>query len=228
MNIGRILLPTVLVMVSLIIASCVNDEPNGNDFLAPHFDETQDIEYYYDDGYFHYSFMVETPTPCYAVETEELILESDPEQVAVNVVMRDTGGVCAQVVTSVEVSGSIPLSSKPASFTILLKDTEAYSAIMDPVINDDWRIESVTMSRHDSGLDYGFTLNLPNPCYSYEVDEIVSGNTLDLMITIIPPKDDMICIQVIEQKRVEGSIPTVVDSVNIFIDEAIVYTQDFE
>ena len=221
------MMPVMLLVAVMIVASCTtidDNDTNGNGLEAPFFDSGQDMDMYYENGIFHYSFMVDLPSPCYTVEKNEIIMESYPERVMVDVAIKSTDDdMCAQVITPYEVTGSIPLANLPASFSVSLKGDVALEKEMGMEVKDDHRISSINMNRMEGSLEYGFTLNLPNPCYSYALDESIQGLTLTIDITMIPPKDDVMCIQVIEQKRVEGSIEGNIDEVKIFIDSELVY-----
>ena len=228
------LLPFFMVFIVLLIASCtIEDNGNGNgiETEAPYFDPTQEIELTYNENeeYFEYSFMVDLPTPCYVVETSESIMESYPEQVAVDVTMRKTGDdMCAEVITPVEVTGKVPLANAPGRFHILLKGNPVYQQILErEPIQDDWRLEVMEMNKVGSELSYEFTLNLPTPCHSYALNERIDNNVLLLEITIIPPKGDVMCAQVIQQELVEGSFAGEFNEVKVLIDSEIVYERSF-
>jgi hypothetical protein len=220
------LAPLLLLFGALLIASCtqpINNE-QSNVTIAPYFDESQDIDLRHEGNTFYYSFMVDMPTPCYTVETKESILESYPEQVVVDVTLIKTDAeMCAEVITPIEVSGSIPLANKPASFSVTLKGELAQRVEVKMENVEDWRIENTNFNKLQNSVEYGFTLNLPNPCYDYRIDERVEGFTLNLDITIIPPKGDVMCIQVVEQKRVEGTVQGNVDEVKISIDSELAH-----
>jgi hypothetical protein len=221
-----ILVPLFMAFAVLLIASCTTPETNSTELEAPQW-AGSDADVVYRDGLVEYSFMVEVPSACHELIVEERVLESYPEQIEIDVKMRQTEEMCAQVITQKEVTGEIALANPPARFSVLLKGEPAYTEDMERDIEDDWRIEGVSIVRDDVSLNYEFQLNLPNPCHTYRIDESIVGNELTLAVTIVPPKSDVMCIEVIDQQIVEGSVPQKIDMVRIFIDSKMVYEESF-
>ena len=225
------LAPLFLLFIALLIASCTTiiDKEPTTETIAPYLDKNQNFDLRHEDKTFYYSFIVEMPTPCYTVETKETILESYPEQIVVDVTLIKTDAeMCAEVITPMEVSGSIPLANEPASFSVSLKGEIAHRAEIQMENNNDWRIKNANFNKLENSVEYGFTLNLPNPCYGYRINERIEGFTLNLDITTIPPKEDIMCIQVVEQKSVEGSVSGNIDEVKITIDSELAHYQFLE
>ncbi|HEX7455941.1 MAG TPA: hypothetical protein VF303_00545 [Candidatus Nanoarchaeia archaeon] len=77
----------------------------------------------YDGGTLHYNGTVQVPTACYKLKDETTVLESYPEQVQIRITAgqtkSDVGGVCAQVITTLEFSGQVQVS-KDAVVTVFL------------------------------------------------------------------------------------------------------------
>ena len=83
---------------------------------------------WYTDGILRYSARIEKPTPCHALDVEELIMESFPVQVRVNVDVYnpDPGQICIQVIDVVELEGSIEIDHLPASFSLFINGQERF------------------------------------------------------------------------------------------------------
>lgn len=84
----------------------------------------------YNNGVHTYVGNVETPTPCFDVTGEALVAESFPEQVTIRLEAKDTGAVCAQVITtkkfkvSFHASGEAYIKSFLNGSPVLFKVTE--------------------------------------------------------------------------------------------------------
>jgi len=86
----------------------------------------------YSDGKLSYSHVVTKPTPCYLVEVEELIMESFPVQVRINlnVVENPETQVCIQVLTDETVTGEIPIDHRPGIVEISVNGERAFSSTL--------------------------------------------------------------------------------------------------
>jgi hypothetical protein len=61
----------------------------------------------------------------------------------------------------------------------------------------------------DNKWDYTLTGQLPNPCYSANVEELVAESypeQVHINVTVIPPKKDVVCIQTISEFKKTGTI----------------------
>lgn len=81
----------------------------------------------YANGAYHVEGVLTLPTPCHQLLVEPLIMESYPEQVAVNFTIRDTGGMCVQV-----------LHEQPWEFDVRVSELATFSASINgnPAIFD--------------------------------------------------------------------------------------------
>lgn len=80
----------------------------------------------YESGTLHYRGTVQAPTACYKLRDETTVLESSPEQVQIRISAGQTKsdtpdaiGVCAQVITDLEIAGQVQVS-KDAVVTVFL------------------------------------------------------------------------------------------------------------
>ena len=71
-----------------------------------------------DDGVLTYSIRVQAPTPCHEPVVQERIMESYPVQVGLDVTFRDSGQMCAQVITEKTVTGRITIDAPVSTVTI--------------------------------------------------------------------------------------------------------------
>lgn len=91
--------------------------PAGESFVAE-----------YADGVLSYSARIMVPTPCHDVRIDEMILESDPIQVRIDVSFTsDPDEMCAQVIDERTIEGRITLQEEPGSVT-LVTPFETYEA----------------------------------------------------------------------------------------------------
>ncbi len=90
--------------------------------------ENFDISFDENSNVLYYSFVVNKPTPCYATKVDELVMESFPEQIViyVDLIQSQTFVACAEVIDPEEVSGSVNLSSVPASLTVKINGEVVY------------------------------------------------------------------------------------------------------
>ncbi len=121
---------TILVYIDGVLASEESvEEANG----IPSNGDIVDIgeegfSVWYDNGFLRYSAVIEKPTPCHELDVEEMLLESYPVQVSVNVDIYnpDPEQVCVQVVDVVELEGTIEIDHVPASFSLSIDGEEVY------------------------------------------------------------------------------------------------------
>ncbi len=121
---------TILIYIDGVLASEESvEEANG----VPENDDglvigDEDFSAWYDDGLFRYFARIEKPTPCHQLEVEELIMESYPVQVRVNIDITypDPELVCIQVIDVEEVHGSIDIDHVPASFSLYVNGEEMF------------------------------------------------------------------------------------------------------
>jgi hypothetical protein len=86
------------------------------------------VEYDSDNNILDYSFTLMAPRACDSFEIKnELMLESYPVQVVVEVEALQTDMMCAQVLTPIDLNGSIPINHVPGSFSISLDGESIYT-----------------------------------------------------------------------------------------------------
>jgi hypothetical protein len=82
----------------------------------------------YENGILNYKITIEKPTPCHTIKKEEIIMESYPVQVIVDLTLESSEGMCAQVITEEIVEGTMNIGHKPGSFNIILDEEIIYSS----------------------------------------------------------------------------------------------------
>lgn len=85
------------------------------------------FEIIYADGKISYAGTIEKPTPCDTLRVEELILESYPEQVIIDIIIEKSDMMCAQVISYEDVLGEIELANPPSSVTIRFQGEDIYT-----------------------------------------------------------------------------------------------------
>ena len=93
---------------------------------APFSDSQGAYSVHYEAGDISYSATIFKPTPCHELEVNEQILESFPEQLRVDVVVKKTDGFCIQVIDEETIEGTFELGHKPASFGININGENVY------------------------------------------------------------------------------------------------------
>lgn len=67
---------------------------------------------YVEENLWEYTVTGTVPTPCHKVTVTNTVMESYPEQVDVNVEIKDSGDICAEVIQDVEEEGAFKASSE--------------------------------------------------------------------------------------------------------------------
>lgn len=80
----------------------------------------------YENASLHYNITVTKPNPCSDVTTDLQRLESHPVQLRLDIQMRDSGQMCAQVIEEKNIRGSIPITGN-FIFQVHLDGQEIYS-----------------------------------------------------------------------------------------------------
>jgi flagellar basal body-associated protein FliL len=88
------------------------DEQLPDDDIEQEEDNFEFSADYIGDNTWEYSITGTLPTPCYEYETEEVVMESYPEQVVITMNIEQSGDVCIQVIQEVEESGSFSASEE--------------------------------------------------------------------------------------------------------------------
>lgn len=104
------------------------ETPGGRKF------EKQETEKYivdFADSRLYYNFTVNKPTPCHEIFVDEQIMESYPVQVRIDVQVRDSGGMCAQVIQPENVTGVLDLGETPGRVTVVVDGTQVYARDFD-------------------------------------------------------------------------------------------------
>ena len=94
------------------------------------FEETEGNYYVkYENGIIEYKITIEKPTPCYDVSSDEMIMESYPVQVVVDISLEEppTDIACIQVIEEEVIEGTMNIGHKPGSFAINLDGEIVYS-----------------------------------------------------------------------------------------------------
>ncbi len=81
---------------------------------------------YYTEGDIVYNLTQTKPTPCHEIILDEQIMESYPEQIRLDIQIRDTGEICAQVISEEQLDGRISLGHRPASVEVRVNDNRVY------------------------------------------------------------------------------------------------------
>lgn len=96
------------------------------------------VKYDSDKNLLNYKMVLMAPRACDSFKvTNELILKSNPVQIIVEVEPLLANMVCAQVLTPVELKGSIEIDHVPASFSVKLVDEIIYSTNEIKLISKD-------------------------------------------------------------------------------------------
>jgi hypothetical protein len=108
------------------------DEPNFTvdviiDTKTANPSKSGEFEIIYADGKISYAGTIEKPTPCDTLKVEEVLLESYPEQVIIDILIEKSDMMCAQVISYEDVLGEIELANPPASVTIRLQGEDIYT-----------------------------------------------------------------------------------------------------
>jgi len=82
----------------------------------------------YNEGVLTYSGIIEKPTPCHTLEFQELVMESFPVQIRINinVVEPDEGTFCIQVIEEEEFSREIEIGHEPRNVAIFVNEERVY------------------------------------------------------------------------------------------------------
>jgi hypothetical protein len=93
-------------------------------------------------------------------------------------------------------------------FYIINRDTNDLTDDKDttPIQQDQFTLETEYVGNNQ--WEYSITGYLPNPCYSYKVEEVVMESypeQVKITLSIIEPMPDVMCIQVIEDLNHSGS-----------------------
>ena len=81
----------------------------------------------YEEGIITYSVRIQKPTPCHTLTKDEIIMESYPVQVLIDLTSEPSNNLCAQVISYETIEGEIDVGHKPSSFTIKLDNKLIYS-----------------------------------------------------------------------------------------------------
>ena len=108
------------------------ETPDGKRFEKPAMPKkpTKEPQKYfveYVGGSLNYNLTVQKPTPCHEVTLDSQVMESYPTQVRLVVQIRDTGKMCAQVIDTEQVTGSLELGDRPGSVSVIVDGEEVYS-----------------------------------------------------------------------------------------------------
>tara|TARA_Y100000034_G_C6878711_1_gene402284 strand:+ start:878 stop:1231 length:354 start_codon:yes stop_codon:yes gene_type:complete len=109
----------LLILLLVFLTACSNP-----DFFEH---STENAHVKYENGILDYQITVEKPTPCYTIGKEELIMESYPVQIVIDMYLIPSEDICIQVVTKEIVEGSLEIGHKPGSLTIILGEEVLYS-----------------------------------------------------------------------------------------------------
>lgn len=83
-----------------------------------------DMEFYYQQGAYFYQGVLQVPSPCYNVDVVYSVLDTQPEQVVIDISTIITGGNCAQELTTKIFNGFIPVD-KGARFSLRIDGRQA-------------------------------------------------------------------------------------------------------
>ena len=91
--------------------------------------EDYSVKYLESEGKLVYSAKVTLPTPCYSIEKEELVMESMPPQVRIELtrIPPDADVVCIQVIAEETVEGEVDVGVLPGAVTIYFNEKQVYS-----------------------------------------------------------------------------------------------------
>lgn len=118
-----LMIPIILSAAFLLVGCELNE--TGPDELptppdVPVGERGDGFQAHYENGALTYSATIMAPTPCHEVRVNELILESAPIQVRIEVdFTADPEEMCAQVITERTISGTITLGEEPGSVTLV-------------------------------------------------------------------------------------------------------------
>ncbi len=125
----------ILSVLVIFLLACTNNQDEGintSQNITPVVDlPNNDVMISYGNGSLSYSIIVEKPTPCYSLDTQNQITGTAPnEQVNINIIMMlpDKNKLCAQVITYDTTSGDILINSKPTRVTVRLDNKIVYSS----------------------------------------------------------------------------------------------------
>ena len=97
-------------------------------------DESFEDDYIkYENGILEYKIEITKPTPCYEIKKEEIIMESYPVQIIIdiNLVEPSPEIICIQVIEEELVEGRMEIGHKPGSFTIKLNNEVLHSTNLE-------------------------------------------------------------------------------------------------
>lgn len=110
--------------------SAAREEPEVN-----HITTKIQVTHQFKSGLHTYVGTVDAPTPCHSILGEAIVKESYPEQVDIRIETKESGGICAQVITTKKFKVSFSASENPVvrafvnGTPVLLEVTEAPATI---------------------------------------------------------------------------------------------------
>tara|TARA_Y100000034_G_C6765391_1_gene341150 strand:- start:40 stop:450 length:411 start_codon:yes stop_codon:yes gene_type:complete len=129
----RKLIITLILALFFISACSVQDpiEPIVEEPKEPTIDNStfEDDIIKYEEGILEYKIKITKPTPCHTINKEELVMESYPVQVAIdlNIENYSPNIGCIQVLEEEVIEGIMDIGHKPGSFIIKLNNEIIYS-----------------------------------------------------------------------------------------------------
>ncbi len=119
---------TILVFIDGVLVHEESVEETTHDPGIGDVDE-EGFGVWYTDGLLRYSARIEKPTPCHDLLVEEMMTESYPVQVSIDVEIYnpDPEQFCIQVIDVVELEGSIEIDHVPASFSLSVNGEEKFT-----------------------------------------------------------------------------------------------------
>ena len=85
----------------------------------------------YADGVVSYSAVIQKPTPCNTLKVDELIMESYPVQIKIDVSIEKHSGFCIQVIDYENITGEIDIGHKPRSFSVHVNGGQVFTTLLN-------------------------------------------------------------------------------------------------
>ena len=117
------------------ISLLVNDGETKNythtEILSENNEDTEKYFVKYNNGTIEYNITVIKPTPCHEVIVDKQVSESDPVELRLDVQIRDSGKMCAQVTEKENIVDTVELGYQPGVVSIFIGGKEVYSKDYD-------------------------------------------------------------------------------------------------